>query len=103
MLLEVASAAGGLAAGMTLQLLPERVLYVLFALLTAAIAAIMLRRLDRRNILDADVDPGRLGGRYFDDESGREVVYRVKRLPVGIAVSSLAGYVSGAFGMAAAS
>jgi uncharacterized membrane protein YfcA len=59
----------------------------------------MLTRLDHRNVLDASTDPGRLGGRYHDDESGREVVYRVKRLPVGLSVSWLAGYISGAFGL----
>ena len=45
----------------------------------------MLTRLNRRNVLDASLDPGRFGGRYHDDESGCEVVYRVKRLPVGLA------------------
>jgi uncharacterized membrane protein YfcA len=99
MLLEVASAAGGLVAALTLHLLPERLLYGLFALITAAISGIMLTRLDHRNVLDATADPGRLGGRYFDDESGREVVYRIKRLPLGLFVSCLAGYVSGAFGL----
>ena len=99
MLLEVASAAGGLLAALTLHLLPERLLYVLFALVTAAIAVLMLARLDRRNVLEASADPGRLGGRYHDDESGREVVYRVKRLPVALTASWVAGYISGAFGL----
>lgn len=99
MLLEVASAAGGLAAGMTLQYLPERVLFALFSLITLSIAAIMLTRLDRRNVLDASADPGRLGGRYFEEESGRDVVYKVRRLPLGLGVSCLAGYVSGALGI----
>jgi uncharacterized protein len=99
MLLEVASAAGGLAAGVTLQYFPERLLYGLFSFVAMAIAAIMLTRLDRRNVLDASEDPGRLGGRYFDEESQREVVYKVRRLPLGLGVSCLAGYVSGAFGI----
>jgi uncharacterized protein len=99
MLLETASAAGGLVAALTLHLLPERLLYSLFALVTASMAGIMLARLDRRNVLDVSADPGRLGGRYHDDESGRDVVYRVKRLPVGLTVSCIAGYISGAFGL----
>ena len=78
MLLEVASAAGGLTAGVTLRSFPERLLYGLFSFVTASIAAIMLTRLDRRNVLDASEDPGRLGGRYFDEESQRNVVYKVK-------------------------
>jgi uncharacterized protein len=99
MLLEVASAAGGLAAGVTFQHLSERTLYVSFATVTALIAVLMLTRLDRRNVLDASIEPGVLGGRYFDEESGRPVVYRVKRLPVALVVSSVAGVVSGALGI----
>ena len=48
---------------------------------TPLIAAIMLSRLERRNvILDTSIDPGRLGGRYYEEESGQEVVYRVAAL-----------------------
>ena len=99
MVLEMASAAGGLIAGMTLHLLPEHLLHTMFAIVTGSVAVLMLTRLNRRNVLDASVDPGRFGGRYHDDESGCEVVYRVKRLPVGLSISALAGYVSGAFGL----
>jgi len=99
MLLEVASAGGGLAAGMTLNRIPEPVLYKIFAVLTALIAAIMLTRLDRRNVLDVSIDPGRLGGRCFDEETGRDVSYRVRRLPLAMSVSGVAGYVSGALGI----
>jgi len=99
MVLEMASAAGGLVAAMTLHLLPEHVLRLLFAIVTGGIAVFMLTRLSRRNVLDASVNSGRFGGRYHDDESGCEVVYRVKRLPVGLAASAMAGYVSGAFGL----
>jgi uncharacterized membrane protein YfcA len=99
MVLEMASAAGGLAAAMTLHLFPEPLLYTLFAVVTGGIAVLMLTRLKVRNVLAASTDPGRFGGRYHDDESGCEVVYRVKRLPVGLSISALAGYVSGAFGL----
>jgi hypothetical protein len=61
----------------------------------AAIAVVMLSRIDRRNvILDSAVDVGRLGGRYHEDESGGEIAYRVKRLPVAFSASFLAGVVS---------
>jgi uncharacterized protein len=99
MLLEVASAAGGLAAGVTFQHLSEPTLFLSFAVVTALIALLMITRLDRRNVLDATLDPGILGGRYFDDESRREVVYRVKRLPAAVLVSAIAGVVSGALGI----
>jgi uncharacterized membrane protein YfcA len=99
MLLEVASAAGGVAAGVTFQHLSERTLYVSFAVVTALIAGLMVTRIDRRNVLDASVEPGALGGRFFDEESGRQITYRVKRLPVALFVSTVAGVVSGALGI----
>ena len=99
MLLEIGSAAGGLAAGITVARLDDRTLHIMFAIVTAMIAVIMLMRLDRRNVLAADVDPGRLGGRYYEDESGRDVVYRVKRLPVGMFAALVAGAISAGFGI----
>ena len=98
MLLEVASAAGGLGAAMTLQYLTAHQLYIIFSVVTAAIAFIMLSRLDRRNVLHASVDPGVLGGRFVD-ETGHEIVYRVKRLPVALAASFAAGNVSSLLGI----
>jgi uncharacterized protein len=99
MVLEIASAAGGLAAGLAFRHLSERTLFIAFAVVTALIAVLMLTRLDRPNVLDASIDPGTLGGRYFDDERGRLIVYRVKRLPVALTVSTAAGLVSGALGI----
>jgi hypothetical protein len=99
MLLEVASAAGGVAAGLMFHALSDETLFLWFAFVTGVIAVMVLSRLDRRNVLDASVDPGRLGGRYYEDESGREVVYQVKRLPVALGVSALAGVVSGSLGI----
>jgi uncharacterized protein len=99
MLLEVASTAGGLAAGVTVARLSDGTLSILFACVTAVIAVLMITRLEKRNILDANADPGSFGGRYYEQESGREVVYRVKRLPVGMFASLLAGAVSGSLGI----
>ena len=60
----------------------------------------MLTRLERRNVIvDTNVDPGPLGGRFHDEESGGDVVYRVRRLPVALGASFLAGNVSAAFGI----
>lgn len=99
MLLEIASTLGGLLAGLTVARLSEHTLDIAFAVVTASIAAMMLTRLDKRNILPADTDPGRLGGRYYEEESGREVVYRIKRLPVGMSAALAAGAISGGFGI----
>ncbi len=100
MLLEVATAAGGLAGGIAAQLFTDRTLDLCFAAVTAVIASAMLGRLERRNvILDLSIDPGRLGGRYHDHESGAQVVYQVKRLPLAFVVSWIAGAVSGLLGV----
>ncbi len=99
MLLEIASTAGGLVAGITVQRLSNQTLSVMFAVVTAAIAVLMISRLERRNVLDASADPGVLGGRFYDEESGREVVYRVKRLPLGMTAALIAGAVSGSLGI----
>jgi uncharacterized membrane protein YfcA len=100
MLLEVATAAGGLTGGLAAQLVSDRTLDRQFALVTALIAAVILTRLERRNVIrDPAADPGRLGGRFYDHESGGEVVYRVRRLPLALAVSWAAGIVSGLLGI----
>lgn len=100
MLLEVATTVGGLAAAIVATMLSAQTLQRLFGLVTAASALIMLRRLDRRNVItDPTVNPGRLGGRYHEAESGGEVVYRVKRVPLAMAVSFAAGSVSSLLGI----
>src|SRR3954465_15525480 len=52
MLLEVATAVGGLIAAFTVAYLSNPTLALIFAVVTIAIAALMLTRLDRRNVLD---------------------------------------------------
>jgi hypothetical protein len=100
MVLEVASAAGGVAAAITVTRVSNVALERGFAIVAALIAVLMLSRLERRNVMaDASADPGMLGGRFHDDESGGEVTYRVRRLPVALGVSFLAGNVSAAFGI----
>ncbi|MBA3231200.1 MAG: sulfite exporter TauE/SafE family protein [Acidobacteria bacterium] len=100
MLLQVPASAGALAAAIVVARLPDRVLYVLFALVTFVIAVIMLTRLEKRNVLfDDAAAPGSFGGRYFEAESGREIVYQTHRLPLAAVVSLVAGYVSGTLGI----
>ena len=100
MLLEVATAAGSLLGGVTAQMLAQSTMQKLFGMVAAVIAVIMLTRLQRRNvILDPNADPGVLGGRYHEDESGGVVTYRVKRVPVALVASFLAGNVSSLLGI----
>jgi len=100
MLLQIPAVAGGIIGALLVRRLPVGTLYVIFAAITAVIAVVMIGRLDRRNvILDTSVEPGTLGGRFFEGESGREVVYRVRRLGTGLGVSFAGGIVSGLFGI----
>ena len=100
MVLQIASSAGGLLGGVYVARLPPRVLYIMFAAVTSAIAAITVSRLDRRNvILDGAVDPGPFGGRFFEEESRQEVVYRTRNLPLALAVSLAGGSISGLLGI----
>jgi uncharacterized membrane protein YfcA len=100
MLLEVATAAGSFLGGVTAQFVSQSILQRLFGLVAMIVAVIMLTRLKRRNvILDPAVDPGILGGRYYEEESGGTVTYRVKRLPVAMAASFVAGNVSSLLGI----
>jgi uncharacterized protein len=100
MLLEVATAAGGLTGGIVAAMLSAGTLQRMFAGVAVLSALAMLGRLDRRNvILDPNADTGRLGGRYHDAESGGVVSYRVKRIPLAMAVSFVAGSVSSLLGV----
>jgi uncharacterized membrane protein YfcA len=100
MALQIASSLGGLVGGVYVARLPPRVLYAVFAAVTGAIAAIVVLRLDRRNvILDCSVNPGSFGGRYFEEESGQEVVYRTRNMPIALAVSLAGGSISGLLGI----
>jgi uncharacterized protein len=100
MTLEVASTAGGLIAGYTVDRVGNHTLNLIFAIVAAAISALMVTRLEKRNVLlDPNVDVGHFGGRYYEAESGGEVAYQVKRLPLGMFASLLAGMVSGTLGI----
>lgn len=100
MVLEVATAAGSLLGSFTAQLLPQATLQLLFGVMAAVVAVITLSRVSRRNVLlDPNIDPGLLGGRFHEDESGGVVTYRVKRLPAALAASFLAGNVSSLLGV----
>lgn len=100
MLLEVATAAGSLLGGITAQFVSQSALQRLFGLVAVIVSLIMLSRLRKRNVmLDPAADPGVLGGRYHEDESGGTVTYRVKRLPLAIGASFVAGNLSSLLGI----
>ena len=98
--LEVATVAGSLLGGITAQLFAESTLQRLFGVVAITVAAVTLGRIGRRNVmLDSAVEPGRLGGRFFEAESGGMVTYRLKRLPAALVASFAAGNVSSLLGI----
>ena len=100
MVLEVATTVGSLLGGITAQFVAESVLQRLFGVVAIGVAAVVLGRVNKRNIiLDPTVDPGRLGGRFYEEESGGIVSYRVKRLPLALFASFIAGNVSSLLGI----
>ena len=100
MLLEVATAAGSLLGGITAQMVAESTLQRTFGIVAILVAIVMLTRINRRNVmLDPGADPGRLGGRYHEDESGGVVTYRIKRLPLAVSASFIAGNLSSLLGI----
>ncbi|MBA2302334.1 MAG: sulfite exporter TauE/SafE family protein [Acidobacteria bacterium] len=99
-LLQIPAVAGGLIGAETVDALSLRTLSLIFAVVTAVIAVVMLTRLDRRNvILDDTIDPGTLGGRYYEKESGRRIAYRLRRLPAALGISFSGGILSGLLGI----
>jgi uncharacterized protein len=98
MTLEVATAAGGLTGGLTAQWLSPKTLQLLFAAVSFLMAAAVLLRPDKSGLHD-DADPGPLGGRFIDERTGKSITYRVKRLPLALFASFLAGNVSTLLGI----
>lgn len=98
MVLEVATAAGGLTGGITAYTLSPRSLQLLFAGVAAAIGMVTVARLTREPAV-AEGSGGRFGASYFDPPSGRVVTYRVKRLPLAIVASVAAGNISTLLGV----
>jgi len=98
------SAALGLLAGAFVAgVVGGRWLFVVFGLVLGYSALAMFRH--RHDESGAPVPPDaladrlRLHGAYFDQAEGREVVYRVARTPLGLALMFVAGVVSGLLGI----
>ncbi len=99
-ILEIATTIGGLAGGLTAIWLSQRTLRMLFGLVTLFMAGVLFRQLRRRQVLpEGDSDTGWLGGEFYSVEQKRTAFYRVRRLPLALGVSFIAGNVSGLLGI----
>jgi uncharacterized membrane protein YfcA len=90
MALEVATAAGGLAGGLTAQWLAPRTLELMFGVIATIVAASVLQSSGKEEKRSDCEDVGTLGGRYTDPTTGLVHCYRVIRLPVALTTSFIA-------------
>lgn len=73
---------------------------LLFGGSMAMVAFLMVTRRNVRNVLPPETrDLGVFGGRIHDDDTGSDVAYRVKRLPVAAGVACLAGALASLIGI----
>jgi len=105
MFLELATTLGAVSGAFLTSIVSENLLRVMFgvSLLYAAVTMFLQQRKGDGSWVpkpnDGPAEALRLGGRYFDETLGEEVVYGVSRTPFTFAVSYLAGVVSGLLGI----
>lgn len=101
--LQITASLGALTGGYLAGVLPQRLLYVVFAVVLGYSALAMLRK--RHELVSADVKPDRwadelrLHDTYHDEAAGTDVAYRVTGTRVGLALMYVAGVVSGLLGI----
>ena len=102
MLLEIGTTTGAVSGAYLAGILQGPWLYVIFGVMLAASAVVMLMRLrDSEEPVppDAWADRFQLHGSYFDESQHREVEYRVTHTRLGFCLMYLAGAVSGLLGI----
>ena len=94
------SIGGALLGYFTLDLISDDVGEGILGAAMATIAVIMLLRRNIRNVLPAETpDLGPFGARFFDDDTRREVAYRLRRPPLAAAVSFASGLLASYIGI----
>ncbi len=100
MSLEVMTTIGAVLGGLTANYLPGDTLRKFFAVFLLAMAALMISRLRKGASAHIAYDPtAAISGRYFDEAERCEVRYSVRKLGASMAVSLLAGNISGLLGV----
>jgi uncharacterized membrane protein YfcA len=96
----VSTTLGGMVGGYVAGLLDARTLSVLFGAVLVAVSVQMLRS-HGRPMAEVIDEPGRLefDWSYVEPHTGREIVYRARRVWQGMIVSLLAGSLSGLLGI----
>ena len=109
MTLEIATTIGAVIGGLLAARSPDKLLRIIFALFLVYTAISMLRGGEKRGAekeaaatkeaVAGPEDLGVWGDRFHDPSLGKEVAYRVKALPAGLAASFIAGNFSGLLGI----
>lgn len=111
MTLEIFTTLGGITGGLVAVLVSPQALAALFGVIMGVTAALLLRSADpaRRPGTGAaggsgtapigEEYPGRLAGSYYDPHAGHLIEYHAVRLPLGGAISAVAGMISGMLGV----
>lgn len=102
MVLEIATAAGALTGAFLAVVVSGRWLFILFGVVLCYTAWSMLRKRtgpETQAPNDPWADKLRLHGEFYDRALGRKITYRIARTKLGLAVSYLAGTVSGLLGI----
>jgi uncharacterized membrane protein YfcA len=95
MLLQLVAAIGAIGGTYILNYISMRTREQIFGVTALAVAAVMLSRLNQRNVLKGHIgDVGFLGGWIPDHETGELVAYRLKRVPLAMSVAGGAGVIS---------
>lgn len=98
-MLELFTAAGGLIGGLVATAVSARTLMITFSVVMASMSLLTFLRRDQRNDLPETADPGPWGSRFVDERTGTLVTYRVRRMPLAIATSFVAGTLSTLLGL----
>lgn len=98
--LELATVMGALSGSITAGFLSGHVLGVMFAFCLVGIAILMFRKSSlRRENVAAPADDSHYNAKYFDKSLNEEISYGVRRLPVAMFASFVAGNLSGLLGI----
>ncbi len=97
--LEVATTIGGMLGGLTAISLGREILTVVFAVSLLGTAVAMGRRQEEVRAAPEESGEGELGSHFYDPNLRHEVHYRPRKLPLGMSLSVVAGFLSGLLGI----
>jgi uncharacterized protein len=99
MLLEIATVTGAILGGITANYLSADILAKLFSGLLFLIAIVMMLRARQNTGRETIYTDGSLPGSFYDDADKKVVHYTVKKMPVAMLISIVAGNISGLLGV----